>query len=155
MRRALFFFAALAIIASPAITNAAGPHDNDCTECHSINEVQGDFSFGVAPNRGEKYTQTGQPVTGTDALCLGCHNEDEGIMPIHLTKSHPVGVKPKKAFVPQEVLGNNGELTCGSCHYPHPSNPNYKYLRVATNDGRQMGAFCAYCHEAMVDKNEL
>ncbi|MDF1524719.1 MAG: cytochrome c3 family protein [bacterium] len=155
MRRAFFFIAALAILASPTVIYAAGPHDNDCTECHSLHDTQGNFSFGVAPNQSEKYTATGQTVSGTDALCLGCHNEDEGIMPIHLTKSHPVGVKPKKAFVPQEVLGNNGELTCGSCHDPHPSNPNYKYLRVGTNDGRKMGAFCAYCHEAMVDKNEL
>ena len=155
MRRAFIAFAALAILASPATINAAGSHDNDCTECHSLHDTKGDYSFGVIPNTSEKYAATGQPVSGTDALCLGCHNEDEGIAPISLMKSHPVGVKPKKAFVPQEVLGRNGELTCGSCHDPHPSNPNYMYLRVGTDGGRSMGAFCAYCHEAMVDKNDL
>jgi predicted CXXCH cytochrome family protein len=155
MRRAFLPVFALVILALPATVMAAGPHDNDCTECHSLHDTKGDYSFGVAPNLSEKYSATGQTVSGTDALCLGCHNEDEGIMPIILVKSHPLGVKPKRAFVPQEVLGRDGELTCGSCHDPHPSNPNYKYLRVDTSEGRKMGAFCAYCHEAMVDKNEL
>ena len=155
MRRAFFFIAALAILASPAVVYAAGPHDNDCTECHSLHDTKASPAFGVAPNTTEKYVGTGLTVSGTDALCLGCHNDDEGIIPIQLMKSHPVGMKPKKAFVPQEVLGNNGELTCGSCHDPPPSNPNFKYLRVSTNDGRNMGAFCAYCHEAMVDKNDM
>ena len=151
--RTVMILIAFAMVASPALLFAAGPHDNDCTECHSIHDIKGAFSFAVAPNTSEKYLGTDQKVRGTDALCLGCHNEAEGIMPIMLAKSNPVGTKPKKAFVPQEVLGRDGELTCGSCHDPHPSNTNYKYLRVSTNEGRKMGAFCAYCHEAMVDKN--
>jgi hypothetical protein len=91
MRRAFFVFAALAILASPAVIYAAGPHDNDCTECHSLHETVASPAFRVAPNTTEKYVGTGQTVSGTDALCLGCHNEDEGIIPIHLMKSHPVG----------------------------------------------------------------
>lgn len=155
MPRVITVLIAAAILVSPALVCAAGSHDNNCTECHSLHDNKGAFSFGVAPNTTEKYTGTGKQVSGTDALCLGCHNEEEGIMPILLTKSHPLGITPKKAFVPQEVLGGNGELTCGSCHDPHPSNPNYMYLRINTDGGRKMGAFCAYCHEAMVDKNEL
>ena len=155
MSRATMIIVAMAILVSPALAGAAGSHDNDCTECHSLHDTKGAFSFNVPPNTIEKYSGTGQPVSGTDALCLGCHNEAEGIMPVLLSKSHPLGVKPKKAFVPQEVLGENGELTCGSCHDPHPSNQNYMYLRISTDGGRKMGAFCAYCHEAMVDKNEL
>jgi hypothetical protein len=145
MRRARLILAVLVILVSPALlVAAAGPHDNDCTEFHSLHDAKGPMFFGVAPNTTEKYTGTGQPVGGTDALCLGCHNEAEGIMPILLTKSHHLGVKPEKAFVPQEVLGANGELTCGICHDPHPSNPNYKYLRMNTDGGRKMGSFCAY-----------
>ncbi|UCG38915.1 MAG: cytochrome C [bacterium] len=155
MRRGILILAALAVLAMPAAVLAAGPHDNDCTDCHSLHDTKADPAFGVVPNSSEKYRGSGQTVSGTDALCLGCHNEAEGIMPILLAKSHPLGVRPRKAFVPQEVLGRNGELTCGSCHDPHPSNPNYKYLRIDTGGGRNMGAFCAYCHEAMVDKNEL
>ena len=155
MPRIISILIAVAVLASPALVCAAGSHDNDCTECHSIHETKGDFSFAVAPNTVEKYTESGKTVSGSDALCLGCHNEEEGIMPILLAKSHPLGLTPEKAMVPQEVLGGNGELTCVSCHDPHPSNPNYMYLRISTDSGRKMGAFCAYCHEAMVDKNEL
>jgi predicted CXXCH cytochrome family protein len=32
------------------------------------------------------------------------------------------------------------------CHDPHPSNPNYKYLRVDTAKGSKIDAFCAVCH---------
>ena len=95
------------------------------------------------------------PAGGTDALCLGCHNEDEGIIPIHLDKSHPVGLKPVKVNVPVEALGGGGVLKCTSCHDPHPSNTNYKYLKVSTEGGKNMGMFCAYCHGDKVDKNEL
>ena len=155
MTRALILTLALALLGLPMAASAAGSHDNNCLDCHSIHDTKGPFAFGVAPNSSEKYTESGQVVRSTDALCLGCHNEAEGIMPILLTKSHPVGLKPRKAFVPQEVLGKGGELTCTSCHDPHPSNPNYMYLRVGTQDGKRMGAFCSYCHEAMVDKNAL
>ena len=57
--------------------------------------------------------------------------------------------------LPHERSTSSGEAGCGSCHDPHPSNPNFKYLRIGTNGGRNMGAFCAYCHEAMVDKNDM
>ncbi len=152
MNRAAIAALAAVLITLPAAALGAGAHDNNCVDCHSIHDVKAPFAFAVAPNTTEKYPESGQVVRGTDALCLGCHNAAEGIMPVLLTKSHPVGSKPKKAFVPQEVLGKNGELTCTSCHDPHPSNKNYKYLRVGTQDGKKLGAFCAYCHEAMVDK---
>lgn len=155
MPRIITVLIATVVLVLPASGFAAGSHDNDCTECHSIHDNKGIFSFAVAPNTVEKYTDSGRTVSGSDALCLGCHNEEEGIMPIMLARSHPLGLIPVKAVVPQDVLGGNGELTCVSCHDPHPSNANYMYLRANTDGGKKMGTFCAYCHEAMVDKNEL
>ncbi|UCF29789.1 MAG: cytochrome C [bacterium] len=155
MRRAFILFTAMAVLCLPMVVTAAGPHDNNCTDCHSIHDTKADPAFGVEPNTSEKYRHSGAPAVGIDSLCLGCHNEDEGIAPIHFMKSHPVGLKPVKATVPAELLNDQGLLSCASCHDPHPSNPNAKYLRVATDGGRALGRFCALCHEAMVDKSEL
>jgi predicted CXXCH cytochrome family protein len=70
-----------------------------------------------------------------------------GIMPIASAMSHPYGVvpNPKVANVPSVFLRNN-KLDCVGCHDPHPSNPNYKYLRVDTKGGADMKNFCGMCH---------
>lgn len=95
----------------------------------------------------DKY-KTGETVKGTDAFCLGCHNKHVGILPVDLHKTHPVGITPKKAKVPSSNLTADGMFGCTSSHDPHPSNPNYKYLVVDTNGGKNMGKFCSYCHPA-------
>ena len=64
--------------------------------------------------------------------------------PAHM--SHPYGlasVNSKVAKVPAELLREGGRFECLGCHDPHPSNPNYKYLRVDTAKGSKMDAFCA------------
>ena len=100
--------------------------------------------------------RTGKPVSGVSALCLGCHNLNQfggaGVRPIFLHMTHPVGVKPNPriASVPQKLL-RDGKLQCVSCHDPHPSNPFWKYLRVDTKGGSQVGRFCALCHSAKAD----
>ena len=43
-----------------------------------------------------------------------------------------------------------GRFECVSCHDPHPSNPNAKYLRVDTKS-QSMDAFCGVCHSAKAD----
>ncbi len=131
------------------VTNRAysyGPHDENCVECHSIHMAKGDKLPAVNLST-EKY-KTGETVKGTDAFCLGCHNKNVGIMPVDLQKTHPVGIKPNKAKVPTANLAADGMFGCMSCHDPHPSNPNYKYLVVDTNGGKNMGKFCSYCHPA-------
>lgn len=155
MRKAAFIVIVIAVLCGPMPVIAAGSHDNGCTDCHSIHDVKGPKAFAVTPNAQETYSHSGNTVSGVDALCLGCHNEEEGIIPIGLMKSHPVGLTPKKATVPAELLSASGTLGCTSCHDPHPSNPNYMYLVAPTVGGSKMGAFCARCHEAMVDKSEL
>jgi hypothetical protein len=139
------------LLATAVLAQAAGPHDMDCKECHSPHNAKADWIVGIAPLSnvtmpdGSKMTL--EPV---DAMCLGCHNEKTGIMPVNLRTTHPVGIKPVHAKVPENLL-SAGLLTCGSCHNPHPSNTNYKYLIVDTKGGKSMGVFCAVCHPNQSD----
>jgi predicted CXXCH cytochrome family protein len=145
-----YFYLSLAVILvtvfSAAFAFAFGPHDNECTECHSIHNAMGNKIIGVKPLTGVQNPSTGKELTGNSTLCLGCHNEDEGIIPIDLKKTHPVGMKPNKVNVPQDSLAGDGTLVCRSCHDPHPANPNHKYLIADTKGGREMGNFCQVCH---------
>lgn len=150
---------AIALIA-PATAFAAGAHDSvGCAGCHSIHTAKGDVIFAVAPNKTGVNPKTKQPFSGTTALCLGCHEDSgkggQGYAPIHANMSHPYGlttVDPKIAKVPAELLREGGKFECLGCHDPHPSNPNYKYLRVDTGaKGQSMDAFCAVCHPIKAD----
>lgn len=135
---------------------AFGPHEAlDCLGCHDPHYAKAKKLFKVK-NDVYPNPRTGKPVSGISALCLGCHNLDKfggaNIKPIFLHMTHPVGVEPnpKIAQVPVKLL-RNGRLQCVSCHDPHPSNPNWKYLRVSTKGGTQVGKFCAVCHTAKAD----
>ena len=138
---------------------AAGAHDGmQCTGCHNIHYAKGPILFQVAPNM-KAMPQGAEATANTRAqLCLGCHSEADkggmGILPISAHTTHPFGrrVNPKVAKVPPELL-RDGIMDCVSCHDPHPSNPNYKYLRVDTKGGQEMAKFCDMCHPAKVDKS--
>lgn len=113
--------------------------------------------FSVAPNTKDVIKRTGQPSSGMTALCLGCHQTPDkggvGIKPIASHMSHPyslASVNPKVASVPPELL-RDGKFECVACHDPHPSNANYKYLRIDTAKGAKMDKFCAGCHPAKAD----
>jgi predicted CXXCH cytochrome family protein len=151
----------LFILVVPAVSFAAGAHDGlNCTGCHGIHDAKGDIIFAVEPNKKSINPRTKQPYTGTTALCLSCHETMEsggmGIMPVSTAMSHPFGVKPKAkvATVPSVFL-RGGNLECVGCHDPHPSNPNYKYLRVKTKGGARMQVFCAMCHSSKSDKKPV
>jgi predicted CXXCH cytochrome family protein len=134
-----------------------GAHDGlNCVGCHGIHSAKGEIIFAVEPNKKALNPKTNQPFTGVIALCLGCHETIErggmGIAAVSAKHSHPFGVSPnpKKATVGAEFL-RDGKLECVGCHDPHPSNPNYKYLRVDTSKGATMGNFCAMCHGSKAD----
>jgi len=144
-------------LALPAIVFAAGKHEGlNCTGCHGIHTAKGDIIFAVEPNKKVVNPKTKQPFTGVTALCLGCHETVErgglGILAVSATHSHPYGVtaNQKVAIVPAAFL-RDAKLECVGCHDPHPSNPNYKYLRVDTAKGAKMQDFCAMCHPAKAD----
>lgn len=145
------------LLAVPALVYAAGAHDGlNCVGCHGIHNAKGDIIFAVEPNKKSVNPKTKQPFTGITALCLGCHETIDkggmGIAAVSASHSHPYGVKPnpKVASVP-DVFLRDGALECVGCHDPHPSNPNYKYLRVDTSKGAKMGEFCAMCHSSKAD----
>jgi predicted CXXCH cytochrome family protein len=127
------------------VAMAAGPHDENCVSCHNVHYAKGNFIIGPQPNTTLDNPAANAKISGIESLCLGCHNEAEGIMPIHLTTTHPTGVAPTYVKVPERLL-RDGKLSCVSCHNPHPSNTNYKYLVVDTQNGSNMGVFCATCH---------
>ncbi|ABC82759.1 cytochrome c3 family protein [Anaeromyxobacter dehalogenans] len=149
--------AALAL-AVPFAARAAGGHDSvGCGGCHSIHTAKGKIIFAVTPNTKALDPKTKQPYSGTTALCLACHADSkdggQGYAPVSGHMSHPYGVasvNPKVAKVPGELL-RDGRFECIGCHDPHPSNPNYKYLRVDTAKGQQMDAFCGVCHPGKAD----
>lgn len=153
----LFFVLVSVVLIVPNMTYAAGKHDGlNCTGCHGIHDAKGDIIFAVEPNKKAINPRTKKPNTGVTALCLGCHETPEnggmGVLPVSAKHSHPFGIapNPKVAIVPPQFL-RDGKLECVGCHDPHPSNPNYKYLRVDTKDGAEMQKFCAICHPAKAD----
>ncbi|HHG73781.1 MAG TPA: cytochrome C [Persephonella sp.] len=152
--RKVIFFLIFTFLSGSAL--AAGPHEGlDCLGCHDPHYAKAQKIFKV---KNDKYInpRTGKKPQDINALCLGCHNLAEfggaGVRPIFLHMTHPVGIKPnpKIAKVPEKLL-RKGILQCVSCHDPHPSNPNWKYLRVDTKGGSQVGVFCMTCHPAKVD----
>ena len=156
MKKVICLFCMLAVIdLSCATAFAEGPHDMDCMDCHHTHYAKADYAIGIDPKTdaaNPARTRTGMTAEGIDATCLGCHNEAEGIMPVNLSTTHPTGVRPTYTPVPEELLWE-GKFTCVSCHNPHPSNANYKYLIVSTGEtGGDMGVFCAKCHPAQSDK---
>ncbi len=139
------WLAALLLVFCAQTALAFGPHDENCVGCHNVHYAKGNFIIGPQPNTTLDNPATNTKTNGIESLCLGCHNESEGIMPIHLTTTHPTGVAPTYVKVPEQLL-RDGKLSCVSCHNPHPSNSNYKYLVVDTQKGANMGVFCATCH---------
>jgi predicted CXXCH cytochrome family protein len=143
----------------PLVAFAAGGHDAiGCTGCHPRAAVKS--GFVLEPNTKYLDPATGQPYPGSTAVCLACHQDPDkggqGIVPVSRHDSHPFGlatIDPKVAKVPADML-KNGRFECMSCHDPHPSNRNWKYLRVDVGeDGGFVDRFCAACHPRKADPN--
>jgi len=152
MFKAIILSLGLVLIAATA-SYAAGAHgDLECVGCHNIHDAKGPIIFEVAPAVGAMPKDAVNAKNSIAALCLGCHGDPDkggmGILPISEHKSHPYGrrVNKKVANVPSNLL-RDGVMDCVSCHDPHPSNTNYKYLRVDTKKAG-MQAFCILCHPA-------
>lgn len=152
MRGSVLALVALAVLGLACLAQAAGPHDMECIECHSTHYAKGDFIVAVDPATPNNPARTAA-ATPIDSLCLGCHN-DTAATGIDLHATHPTGVKPTYTSVPGELLWD-GVFTCVSCHNPHPSNANYKYLIMDTAEGASMGTFCAKCHPNQSDPESV
>jgi predicted CXXCH cytochrome family protein len=125
---------------------AAGPHDANCVDCHSLHAAKGKAILAVEPGL-DANPFTGAAAASDVAFCLGCHGAKVGIAMVHLNTTHPVGMKPGRVKVPAELLRADGTVGCMSCHEPHPSNANYKYLRGSVTQANELGGkFCVLCH---------
>ncbi len=149
---------AFALALCPVAAFAAGGHDAvGCSGCHSLHAAKGAVIFAVAPNTKYLNPKTNKPYSGTTALCLACHQDPDkggqGYAPVSQHVSHPFDleqINQKVARVPADYL-RNGRFECMSCHDPHPSNANYKYLRIDTQGGKNPDVFCAACHASKAD----
>lgn len=153
-------FCFFACFFAPAAALAAGGHDSvGCTGCHSIHAAKGRLIFAVAPNTKYLNPKTNQPYGGSTALCLACHQESskggQDYAPVSQHISHPfsaASVNPKVARVPAVLLREGGRFECISCHDPHPSNPNARYLRADVGTKRErLDRFCGVCHSTKAD----
>ncbi len=162
-RFVLTFMIVVVFLALPVIVFAAGGHDGlTCNGCHSLHKAKtANFILAVEPNTKDLNPKTNQPYGGSTAICLGCHQTSEkgghGMTPINGSTSHPYGltsVNPKIAAVPPELI-RNGRFECSSCHNPHPSNTNRKYLLIDTSGGASMETFCAVCHPTKADPKAI
>jgi len=147
------------LCALPMSLFASGGHDGlDCVGCHGIHtaEVKKQI-FAVVPNSKDINPATNSIYSGVTAICLSCHQQSEqggqDIIPVVGHMSHPYNISdinPRVASVPASSM-RDGVFECVGCHDPHPSNPNYKYLLVATGGGSDLTKFCSVCHAAKVD----
>ena len=154
MRVVLLFLA----VALPLPALAIGGHDAvGCTGCHSTHEARGEVLSALPPNTTLLDPRTGKASEGLSALCLACHAEREeggrGASPFSSHFGHPFSlaqVNPKLARVPPELL-REGRFECIACHDPHPSNPNYRYLRIAVTRTPTLSELCSMCHPRKAD----
>jgi predicted CXXCH cytochrome family protein len=148
----------LLALALPVPALAAGGHDGvGCAGCHSTHAARGAAVFALAPNTKLLDPRTGRPNEPISALCLSCHAEREsggrGVIPVSGHFGHPFSVakpNPKLARVPPDLL-RGGRLECVGCHDPHPSNPNYRYLRIAVTRTPTLTELCSVCHPRKAD----
>ena len=147
-----------AAVLAPALALGYGGHDKvGCRGCHVA--VKGKQMYDLPPNTSYLDPRTKKPYSGSTAFCLMCHLETDvggrGHLPVSRQHSHPFGletVNPRIARVPAELLAKDGRFDCMACHDPHPSNRNYKYVRLDVGPkGERMDGFCAVCHSAKAD----
>lgn len=150
------------LLVAPAAALAIGGHDKvGCTGCHSMHASRGAELYAVAPNRKALNPKTDRPHAPVTQFCLACHADPaeggRGLGSVANHLGHPFSaetVNPRLAKVPPELL-RDGRFECVACHDPHPSNPNFRYLRVAATAGKapSMSEFCTVCHPGKADPN--
>ena len=128
----------------PQSAYSAGKEDGHkpCSLCHEMKGKKAQ-KVKIKPDTKTINPYTVKPFGPVDGVCIRCHNDL-----IHINKGHVLGIRPEKANVPDECLGyegQEGELTCLSCHNPHPHETKYKFLRwQVTETG--VDKLCRRCH---------
>ena len=143
----------MAIVLTLVLKPVFAQHDENCSDCHNLHDAKAPFSMAVKPDTTIINPYTKKNISGQSSICMGCHNGSAG-PEIDMKKIHPVGMKPNalKVTVDSTLLSKAGIFECSSCHDFHPSNTNYKYLRVDV-DQDDIGLFCALCHSSKRKKD--
>ena len=144
---------AVACAAAASTALAYGGHEKlGCTGCHAMHAGRGAALAALAPNVRLAELRTGAPHGPLSAMCLACHADAQdggrGIAPVSQHMRHPFSRErpdPRIARVPPELL-RGARFECVSCHDPHPSNPNYRYLRLASPGSPTVSQLCGVCH---------
>jgi hypothetical protein len=155
VRVVLLVFVALVL---PLEASAHGGHDGiGCAGCHSTHVSRGEALSALRPNTTLLDPRTGRPNEAISTVCLACHADREdggrGVAPVSNHFHHPFSlakVNPKLAQVPPQLL-RSGRFECIGCHDPHPSNPNYRYLRIAVTRTPTFSELCGVCHPRKAD----
>jgi hypothetical protein len=138
----IIVFLGIMMIYPASLRAEVGGHAN-CDMCH-IDVKQKNYQLVIRPDYSVINQFTGKAYGKDDALCMSCHRNFEA------KTIHPVGIVPQSMVLPQEARGFAGqenEITCRSCHDPHPQNKNYKYLRWPADRGVNISKFCVVkCH---------
>lgn len=122
-----------------------------CSLCHEMEGKEAKRVI-IEPDKEKTNPYTGKPYGPVDGVCIRCHHDL-----IHIDKGHVLGIRPEKVKVPAEDLkfeGQEGELTCLSCHNPHPHETKYKYLRWGVTK-TEIKKLCNRCHAKEAPRNHL
>ncbi len=91
-----------------------------------------------------------QPTVADPALrddiesrCLTCHTERANRPMDHPRVSMPNG---RAQLAPELPLGPRGEITCVTCHDPHPWSPSRFYMRDYNPGTDDWSDLCRRCH---------
>lgn len=145
----------------PATVLAFGPHQKlQCADCHAIHTAKSAKNKIEPVSATEKDSGGHYIFEGVMSSCLACHKTGvKGKAGIGSVCAIHAGL-PGAGDYPGESSGrlsvphssNHEEIGCGRCHDPHRTNPNYKYLIVATKKGKNLRKFCVTCHYPKTDR---
>lgn len=158
MKKSCFLFILVLMLIVPALLFAGEGHE-ECALCHGAHTAVGPGLLTTHPDITTINPATGGPLGKIDSICMACHAEEPnglGYRPVKMENTHPCGITPRNVILPPEAKGFKGEeekLTCMGCHDPHPSNPNYMYLRGPIVSAGNTQEFCIWCHPAQAGPN--
>ena len=79
-------------------------------------------------------------------VCIECHNQYHGSNGL----LHPLGMLPRYPLPKDMPLGQNGEVTCTTCHIFHPRNSLYVGDRATFLRRSSPKRLCMACHGALL-----
>ena len=156
----LFFSPAFFPALFPADSLAFGPHGKlECAACHAVHPLKNGIRLAAALHERVAGRAAGYVFAGVRGSCMECHKAGDktklGIGSVCAIHENHTGIKIFPGIrVPLSLL-QEGKIGCGSCHDPHRTNSNYKYLIIKTKNGKKIRDLCAICHGKKTKKTKI